>query len=217
MVTVAIDTDVEAARPFHEAAHPTHPALTDPGHTLVELLGFTNVPTAVWIDESGTIVRPGDQAYRAPAASPPAAGGAAQPQQQYVPPPEHREVLQTLASIIDRSGRYDDAIRDWAAHGAQSRYALSPEQVIERSRPRPPEVGMAAAEFELAQHLQRLGAGLDAVPHFKEAHRLDPREWTYLRQALAVADPAWGKVYERDMLSEVAAVGAGTFYAPLDL
>ena len=76
---------------------------------------------------------------------------------------------------------------------------------------------MASAEFELAQHLHRAGFGLDAVPHFKDAHRLDPTNWSYLRQALAVADPAWGQVYDRDMMSELAVVGAETFYPALDL
>ena len=77
---------------------------------------------------------------------------------------------------------------------------------------------MAAAEFELAQHLHRAGFGLDVVPHFKEAHRLDPTNWSYLRQALAVVDPAWGPVYERgDMMSELAVLGTESFYPPLDL
>jgi hypothetical protein len=34
---------------------------------------------------------------------------------------------------------------------------------------------------------------------------------------MSLADPSWGQVYERDMLSEVAAVGPETFYPPLDL
>ena len=94
----------------------------------------------------------------------------------------------------------------------------SPEaEVIERSRPRPPEFGLAAAHFELAQHLHRAGFPLDAVPHFQEAHRLDPTNWSYHREALSLVDPEWGQVYERDMLSEVEAVGPETFYPALDM
>ena len=63
IVTVALDTDVEAARPFHEAAHPTHPSLVDPGHVTVGLFGMTNVPFAIWIDEDGSIVRPAELAF----------------------------------------------------------------------------------------------------------------------------------------------------------
>ena len=54
-------------------------------------------------------------------------------------------------------------------------------------------------------------------PHFQEAHRLDPTNWSYYREALSLVDPAWGQVYERDMLSEVEAVGPQTFYPPLDM
>ena len=75
---------------------------------------------------------------------------------------------------------------------------------------------MAAADFEISTCI---GAafGPDAVIHFTEAHRLDPTNWSYLRQALAVADPGWGQVYERNMLSEIAVIGVETFYPPLDL
>ncbi len=63
VVTVALDTDIEAARPFHDAAAPTHPALVDPGLTLVDMFGITNVPFGVWIDEHGTLVRPAEPAF----------------------------------------------------------------------------------------------------------------------------------------------------------
>jgi hypothetical protein len=131
--------------------------------------------------------------------------------------PEQREASAIMRTRIDRTGRYADAVRDWVAHGTQSRYAQQPDEVIERSRPRPAEFAQAAAEFELAQHLHRAEAGLDAVPHFKEAHRLDPTNWMYLRQALALADPKWGQVYERDVMGELVVVGPETFYPPLDL
>jgi hypothetical protein len=131
--------------------------------------------------------------------------------------PAQRQAQQNMLVNIDRTGRYVEAVRDWVAKGADSVYALSPDEVVARSRPRPAEFGLAAAEFELGQYLHRAGNGIDAVPHFKEAHRLDPTNWSYLRQALAVADPGWGQLYDRDMLTEVAEVGAETFYLPLEL
>jgi Flp pilus assembly protein TadD len=131
--------------------------------------------------------------------------------------PEVREARQKMVANVDRTGKYVDAVRDWVAKGAGSQHVLSPQQVIESSRPRPAEFGMAAAEFELAQHLHRAGHGLDAVEHFKRAHRLDPTNWSYLRQALAVADREWGNVYGTDMLSELVVVGPETFYLPLEL
>jgi hypothetical protein len=218
-----LDTNIEAARPFAEAAHPTHPSLIDPAHQLVELFGFTNIPFGLWVNEQGVIVRPSDVAF-VPAQQRSGIDNESWRRQEEITraarasmTPERRDTLQKMTAGIDRTGRYVDAVRDWVANGPASRYALSPDEVVERSRPRPVEFGLAAAEFELAQHLHLAGFGIDAVPHFKEAHRLDPTNWSYLRQALALADPEWGPVYERDMMSELAIVGADTFYPPLDL
>jgi hypothetical protein len=213
IVTVALDTDIEAARPFHEAAHPTHPSLVDPGHLTVALFGMTNVPFAIWIDEDGNIVRPAEVAFaaREPQESADLSSFLAQ-----LPERQRRIVEQMTANVSDRE-RYTAAVRDWAANGSTSRYVLGEAEVIERSRPRPPEFGLAAAHFELAEHLHRAGFPRDAVAHFQEAHRLDPTNWSYHREALSLVDPAWGQVYERDMLSEVEAVGVETFYPRLDM
>jgi hypothetical protein len=213
-VTVALDTDVEAARPFHEAAHPTHPSLVDPGHVTVGLFGMTNVPFAIWIDEDGSIVRPAEIAF-----APRQALGEGQDQSALIAqlPERQRKIIEQMTTSMRDPERYPTAVRDWAERGAESPYALAAAEVIERSRPRPVEFGLAAAHFELAQHLHRAGFPRDAVPHFQEAHRLDPTNWSYHREALSLVDPDWGQVYERDMLSEVEAVGAETFYPPLDM
>jgi hypothetical protein len=214
IVTVALDTDVEAARPFHEAAHPTHPSLVDPAHVIVGLFGITNVPFGIWIDEDGTIVRPAELAF-----APRQSRDAAQDQSSFIAqlPERQRRIIETMTTNMHDPERYPTAVRDWAARGAESPYVLDEAAVIERSRPRPVEFGLAAAHFELAQHLHQAGFPRDAVPHFQDAHRLDPTNWSYHREALSLVDPDWGQVYERDMLSEVEAVGAETFYPPLDM
>jgi hypothetical protein len=183
---------------------------------LVELFGMTNVPFGIWVDESGTIVRPAEVAF-APRGD--RAGGGNDDQEAFIAqlPEEQRRIIEAMTVNMRDTDRYAAAVRDWVANGAASEYVLSPDEVVERSRPRPPEFGLAAAHFELAQHLHRTGFGRDAVSHFEAAHQLDPTNWSYLREALSLADPAWGQVYERDMLSEVAAVGPETFYPPLDM
>jgi hypothetical protein len=213
-VTVALDTDVEAARPYHEAAYPTHPSLVDPAHVMVELFGMTNAPFAIWIDEDGTIVRPAEVAF---APRQPRDEGQDQSSLIAQLPERQRKIIEEMTTNMSDTDRYAAAVRDWADNAGESRYVLSEGEVIARSRPRPPEFGLAAAHFELAQHLHRAGFPRDAVPHFQEAHRLDPTNWSYHREALSLVDPAWGQVYERDMLSEVEAVGAQTFYPPLDM
>ena len=59
--------------------------------------------------------------------------------------------------------------------------------------PRPAEHAEAAACFELGQHLWRAGDRRRAVPWFREAHRLDPENWTYKRQAWTFATTADGE------------------------
>ena len=218
IVTVALDTNREAARPFAEAARPTHPSLVDEALSMVDQFGITNVPFALWIDEGGTIVRPAEVAFPQPAQQAPSDEANVRQEAAIAQMPEQaRAVVEAMTKTVDRTGRYTEAIRDWVAHGADSRFVLSPDEVVARSRPRPVEFGLAAAYFELGQHLHRAGFPLDAVPHFREAHRLDPENWSYPRDAMSLVDPSWGKVYDRDLLSEVAEVGPGTFYPPLDM
>jgi len=215
-VTVALDTDIEAARPFHDVAHPTHPSLVDPAHVMVELFGMTNAPFGIWVDEAGVIVRPAEVAF-APRVPREHDGNLDTEAIIAALPPKQREIVEGMTANMRDTDQYAAAMRDWAAKGAASEYSLPPDEVIERSRPRPIEVGLAAAHFELAQHLHRAGFPRDAVVHFQEAHRLDPTNWSYHREALSLVDPSWGQVYERDMLSEVAEVGVDTFYPPLDM
>lgn len=67
--SVALDASPEAARPWIEAAEPTYPVAVDTAHVTADRYGITNVPSVVWIDEAGTIVKPptiapGDDQFR---------------------------------------------------------------------------------------------------------------------------------------------------------
>jgi Tetratricopeptide repeat len=217
VVTVALDTGgEEAAGPWIDAAHPDHPSLIDAAHRLDELLGITNVPTGVWIDEDGVLVRPPEVAHpgRSVLRDLLAEHG--------VPSDAPPILLQTLAEaskIKVEPRRYADALRDWAARGAASRFVLDPDEVVARSRPRPPEASEAAAHFELGQHLFRAGHPDDARDHFRSAHRLDPSNWTYRRQAWSIEDPMQGPTehYDSDWLTDVRASGPENYYPLPDM
>jgi hypothetical protein len=213
VVTVALDTNVEAARPFSEAAAPSHPALVDPSLSLVDMFGITNVPFGVWIDEAGIIVRPAEVAFaRQPD------GQSARGRLPADLPAETRRILEQMMRSVDDADRYAAAVRDWAEYGSGSRFVLSPQEVLARSRARTPEAARAAAEYELGQYLHRSGHKSDAVAHFQEAHRLDPENWSYPRNAFAIVDAQeMGNPYGTDLISEVARVGPETFYPELDL
>jgi hypothetical protein len=67
LVTVGLDTEGEAGcRAFIEAARPEHPSLIDRHHVLADLFGVINIPSSVWIDEHGMIVRPAETAPAPP-------------------------------------------------------------------------------------------------------------------------------------------------------
>jgi hypothetical protein len=217
IVTVALDTgDADAPRACVEAAGSRHPSLIDAGHVLDELLGVVNVPTGVWIDEAGMVVRPPETA------APQEMEQQLPPRDRILPPgspPRLLEMMEESHKIRNYSGEYVAALRDWVEHGAASRYALSPEEVVRRSQPRPREVAEAAACFELAQHLHRDGHPDAAVPWFREAHRLQPDNWTYRRQAWFFINPLGKKddadqdwPYEGDWLSDVRKIGAENYY-----
>jgi len=214
IVTVALDTGGEqAAGPWIDMAKPEHPALIDQAHLLDELLGIVNVPTGVWIDEQGTIVRPPEPAFpgRAVIAELPIPEGA---------PPRIAEMLQEAGKIRIEPERYVAALRDWVDKGAGSEFALDPAAVVARSTPRPPEASRAAASFELAQHLHRSGDPDDAVAWFRQAHRLQPGNWTYKRQAWELVDPILqgpSEQYDGDWLSDVREIGAENYYPRVDL
>ena len=214
IVTVALDTGgADAAGPWIDRAKPEHPALIDEAHILDELLGVVNVPSGVWVDEEGMIVRPPEPAFpgRAVLAELGVPDGA---------PPRVTEMLQEAAKVRIDPARYAAALYDWVAHGAKSRGALAPDEVVARSAPRTPDVSRAAASFELGQHLHRAGDPEAAVRWFREAHRLQPDNWTYKRQAWEFLDPVMQgptEHYEGDWLADVRKIGAENYYPPVDL
>jgi len=197
IVTVALDTGgSDAARPWIERARPEHPSLIDRAHVCDELFGIVNVPSGVWVDERGTMVRPPETAYpRRPA---------------FLDRSE-------LRGLRIEAERYVAALRDWVARGAASPYALSPDELVRRSRLRPAAEAEAAARFELGQHLHRIGRGDDAVAHFREAIRLQPDNWTYRRQAWNLAGSARAERYGTDWRTEVDRIGIENYYPPLEL
>ena len=128
VVTVALDVGgAEAAGPWIDLAKPEHPSLIDRAHILDELLGIVNVPTGVWVDEQGMMVRPPEPAFpgRAVIAELGLPEGA---------PQRIVEMLTEAAKMNVDPARYAAAVRDWAERGADSAYALEPAEVVARSR-----------------------------------------------------------------------------------
>ena len=189
IVSVAEDTGgaKDAAR-WITAANPGYTVLIDTQHMVTRLYDMVNVPTAVWIDEKGHIVRPNEVAYV-----------------------DNR--FKSLHGI--EAAPYLDAIRDWATNGEKSRFVLSEKELRERLKPQNPDHALAAAEFGLAEYLYRTGKGGDAIPHYKEAQRLNPESWNYKRQAWALSDAQ--RDYGTSFMNEVKKLQGKPYYAPRQL
>ena len=213
IVTIALDTGgADAARQWIEAARPAHPSLIDQAHVVDALFGIVNVPSGVWIDEQGVIVRPPETAYpRRPDFLDRTIPADATPRQV--------EQLSAVGQLRIEADAYVAALRDWVTHGCASRYALTPDDVLQRSRPRPIEESTAAAHFELGQHLHLAGQPAAAIEHFRAAYALQPDNWTYKRQAWNLLPPGQNSnaVYGTDWLQEVQKIGAEHYYPALEL
>lgn len=151
---MALDKSADDARPWIEAANATHPALIDEDHRVADLYRIINVPTVVWIDESGRIVRPNDVAFA-------------------------NDALKDLHGI--ESGPHHDALRAWVL---ENRLPLAPEEVGERQTLPTPEEQQARAEYALAWHLHQDGHAEAAERHFRRADELAPHDFTIRRGSM---------------------------------
>ncbi len=224
IVTVGLDTmGADGCRPFIEAARPSHPSLIDRHHRMAELFGVIQIPQSVWIDEQGMIVRPAETAPAPPHERPSIAGGGEIPERM-------AEIFSEAQGIETQPDEYHAALRDWVEKGAASRFALSPDEVVARCRPRTADVALGQAHFELATELELRGHHDAAIGHFREAHRLMPDSWTYRRQAWSLEQVGDGPLarfwqgpagddpeswpYDGDWLSDIREVGAANYYEP---
>ncbi len=106
IISVAQDTGGEAAAgEWFDRANATFTQIVDENHTISTLFNMVNVPTGVWIDENGVIVRPNETAYTT------------------------NSVLELGGKKMTIQGaNYTAALRDWVAKGALSEFVVSPAQ-----------------------------------------------------------------------------------------
>ncbi|MCE9673994.1 redoxin domain-containing protein [Myxococcus stipitatus] len=201
VLAVALDQP-DAARPWLEAASPGYPCLIDRDHLTAESYNLVNVPQAVWIDETGHMVRPPEPAGMTDSFR-------AMDRKSFAMPEAAREARDRTKAA------YLDAVRDWAARGRASPYALDEKAVMARLTV--PDVGIseAHAHFRLGQALLREGQADEAAAEFSEATRLHPESWAMWRQT--AEKNASGLAVGQDFWRRVDALGARHYYAPVDL
>lgn len=189
IISIAEDTGgVKDAGPAITTAKPEYTVLIDDQHLVTRLYDMVNVPTGVWINEQGRIVRPNEVAY----------------------------VDNRFKGMhgVD-AAPYLEAIRDWVDKGDKSTFAISEGEMRARLKPQNPDHSLAAAEFALGEYLYATGRGRNAIPHFKEAQRLNPESWNYKRQAWALSSAE--KDYGTTFGQEVKKLNGKPYYTPRTL
>jgi uncharacterized membrane protein len=185
-----------------KAAMPTYPCLIDERHIMAERYNVVNIPTAVWINESGRIVRPAEPAG--------ATNGFRMMDRATLKMP-----AEVAAAGRQARKQYIDAIRDWVEKGDASSYALSPDEVRRRMGGKTENEALAAANFRLGQYLYQQGHRSDAQRYFAEAKRLHPENWSFKRQSLELEET--GKAFGPEFWAEVDALEEKPYYPPVKL
>ena len=184
---MALDRCADDARPYIERAKPSHPSLIDTQHLVADLYAMINVPTLVWIDEAGLIVRPNDAQFG----------------------------TDTFTQFHGKhSAPFLAAVRAWVTGG---RGALAPAQVRSQQLLPTPDQQRARAEFTLAWHLHQQGKLAAAERHFERAGKLSPHDWTIRRGSMPIRgkNPMGPEFFE--LYKEWQAAGSPTYPTqPLD-
>jgi hypothetical protein len=154
VISVALDKDPEDARPWIEAAHATHPSLVDVRYQVAELYNIVNVPTMVWIDEQGVIVRPNDVGYAT-------------------------DTFRKLHHVDSK--RVLDSIRAWVRGETPP---LDAQRVRDLQEIPSAEHQLARTEFALARWLAAHGRAEAAERHFLRAGELAPHDFTIRRGSM---------------------------------
>ena len=156
VITVALDKSPEDARPWIQAAKPTHPSLIDIRHLVADLYNMVNVPTVVWIDEGGRIVRPNDVAFGT-------------------------DTFRHITGID--AAKHLGLLRAWVRGEAP---VLPAEQVRALQSLPTAADQQARAEFALGQWLVEQGRVEAAARHFVRAGELAPHDFTIRRGTMPI-------------------------------
>src|SRR5271169_5034789 len=131
VVTVGLEMGgADVLRPYVDDARPEHPSLVDENHEMDARFGVTNIPSAIWIDERGTIVRPPELCTPPPVTQPDAPGNRQPEGPRELATAVPQLVADGLRARSEDQQRYANRIRDWARLGEQSHYALAADEVI---------------------------------------------------------------------------------------
>ncbi|MGW2748352.1 redoxin domain-containing protein [Streptomyces sp. NPDC001450] len=178
VLSVAVDRRIEDAAPWIAEAAPTHFALVDVDGRVADLYQLLNVPTVVWIDEQGRIVRPNDTQFAT-------------------------DLFRSMSGLD--SARSLGALRRWVT---TDNTGLPADAVAELTRSADPGQQLARTQAALALWLLRHGHQQAAQRHFAAAAELSPEDVTSWRSAMPLlgVDPMGEEYFVRRTALEEAGV-----------
>lgn len=188
IISVAQDTGgEEAAGYIFDDANVSYTDIIDVNHQISSLYNLVNVPSGVWIDEQGKIMRINEGTYA-------------------------KEHMNGAWGTND----YVPIVRDWVKKGADSEYVWDRDKVRESIVQRTPEAERAQPAFRLGGYYFTNDNDEKAEQYWTMAQELDPTSWNYLRQDLLYeeggsAGPEW-----RARREKIEGAG-GNYYAPLEI
>lgn len=156
LISVALDQNPEDTRPFIEAAQATHPCLIDTEHRVADLYRIINVPTVLWIDAAGHIVRPNDAVFS-------------------------NNALKDMHGMDCEV--HHAALRAWVTEG---KTPLATEQVKDLQVFPTAEEQLGRTELALGFYLHSQGKTEAAEPHFVRAGQLAPHDFTIRRGSMPI-------------------------------
>jgi hypothetical protein len=153
IIAAAQDTGgAEVALPWYERAGTSYVSLIDENHTISSLYQLVNVPSAVWIDEKGKVIRIDEGAYAT----------------------KHK-----MGTFEFGRDDYAPMVRDWVMHGGDSDYArgnaLPDLRLSDEKR-------LAEPNFKLGVYFHQQGDPARADHYWSVAQQLNPDSWNYHRQ-----------------------------------
>ena len=194
LICVAEDTGGEAAAgPIFDAAEPTYVQVIDENHLISSLFHFVNVPSAVWIDEEGRIVRIDEGTYS-----------------------KVHEFGEGDGKIVFGNDVYAPALKDWIANGAASRHVQSAEVVSSNIRQHTDDQLRADAAFQLGNLFRRHGQSSKAEEFWAMAESLNPDSVNFFRQNLTLTEEGSAGATFQQRIGEYMSTGK-PWYRPLDI
>ncbi len=147
-----------------------------------------NVPSAVWIDEEGRIVRSNEGTY-----------------------------TKSSVVMGNRIGndQYVPALKDWVDKGAKSEFALKPAEAGAKIRPRTADTALAEPTFKLGVYFHEIGDDARANAYWDKAQALNPDSWNFHRQDWSFL-PTMAETM-KNFTGKVGKLNGKAYYEPIDI